>query len=233
MKLIKIAKTFIIGASISLFSITAAYANNTVKLEGTVTGDVVNIRHAPTTESSVLGKTYINSSVVLTGKVGEWYSLEYNGDIAYIHSDYVSCDSSELLPAKELETPKASNLGQEIVGYAKQFVGTPYVYGGTNLTKGVDCSGFTSSVMKNFGINLSRRSSDQFYDGTTVNQSELVSGDLVFFNTSGSGISHVGIYIGDGDFIHSSTVRSGGVKISNLNEKYYENTYVGACRVTQ
>jgi hypothetical protein len=231
MKLVKIARTFIIGASISLFSIAAAYANDTIKLEGTVTGDVVNIRMEPSMKSEVLGKTYANSNVVLTGKVGQWYSLEYNGEVAYIHGDYVNCDSAKLLPEKEVEISNASDLGQQVVDYATQFIGTPYVYGGTSLTNGVDCSGFTSSVMKKFGIHLSRRSSDQLQDGTKVSKSELEAGDLVFFNTSGSGISHVGIYIGDGKFIHSATARGEGVKIDKLSDKYYANTYVSACRV--
>ena len=97
-----------------------------------------------------------------------------------------------------------SSLGQQIADYAVQFVGNPYVYGGTSLTNGTDCSGFTMSVMANFGIGLARTAADQSYGGTSVAISDIMPGDLLFYS-DGSGISHVALYIGGGQIVHAAT----------------------------
>lgn len=107
-------------------------------------------------------------------------------------------------------------------------IGTKYVTGGTSAN-GFDCSGFTMYVYKHLGISLPHQSGSQFSMGSSVSRSDLRAGDLVFFNTSGSGVSHVGIYVGDGKFAHASTSR--GVVVSSLSESYYVNRYVGAKRI--
>lgn len=115
--------------------------------------------------------------------------------------------------------------------YAVSWVGVcPYVYGGNNLSAGggVDCSGFTQQVFKHFGISLNRSSSAQYNNGTRISKSELRPGDLVFFGRSG--ISHVAIYIGNGQIVHASTAKT-GIKISNLNQHSQYNPYIGAVRV--
>jgi len=111
---------------------------------------------------------------------------------------------------------------------AYQYIGIPYVYGGTS-TNGFDCSGFTQRVYKDLGYSLNRTSGSQYQQGSSVSKSNLQPGDLVFYNTSGAGVSHVGIYMGDGKFVHSAT--SSGVKVSRLSESYWANRYVGAKRV--
>ena len=108
-----------------------------------------------------------------------------------------------------------SSLGQQIADYAVQFVGNPYVYGGSSLTNGTDCSGFTMSVMANFGIGLARTAADQSYGGTSVAISDIQPGDLLFYS-DGSGISHVALYIGGGQIVHAAT-ESQGIIISNYN----------------
>ena len=118
-----------------------------------------------------------------------------------------------------------SSKGNEIVAYAKQFLGCKYVYGGTT-TKGFDCSGFTQYVYKNFGVNLNRTAAAQYSNGTSVKN--LQAGDLVMFGKSG--INHVGIYIGGNTFIHAANSKR-GVTTDTLASGYYKTNYVGARRI--
>ncbi|MCM3711721.1 C40 family peptidase [Sporosarcina luteola] len=113
---------------------------------------------------------------------------------------------------------------------ASSLLGIRYAYGGTT-TAGFDCSGYVSYVFNQHGIKLSRTTSGMYASGTAVDKSDLVEGDLVFFNTTGKGVSHVGIYVGDGNFAHSAT--SKGVSIAKLNDPHYwGKRYVGAKRIT-
>ena len=106
-------------------------------------------------------------------------------------------------------------------------LGIDYDYGGTT-TDGFDCSGFTAYVFKKLGVSLPHSSKSQYQLGTKVAKDDLRPGDLVFFNTDGNGVSHVGVYVGDNKFAHAA---SKGVTISALSEKYYATRYVGARRV--
>ncbi|MBG9454791.1 peptidase [Lysinibacillus sphaericus] len=117
----------------------------------------------------------------------------------------------------------------EVTDTASKYLGIPYKYGGTT-TSGFDCSGFTSQVFADLGVTLNRTSGAQYQQGTAVAKSDLQVGDLLFFNTSGKGVSHVSIYIGDGKMIHSQTNQ--GVSYSNVNDPYYWGSrYIGAKRV--
>ena len=125
-------------------------------------------------------------------------------------------------------TYATSTLVEDIIAFSYTYLGTPYRYGGTSYS-GIDCSGFTMKVFAQFGISLPHGATGQYALCTPVTTAERAPGDLVFFNTSGRGIGHVGIYLGGGQFIHASTSR--GVIISSLYESYYANTYLYAGRI--
>ncbi|UVI33439.1 C40 family peptidase [Paenibacillus spongiae] len=116
----------------------------------------------------------------------------------------------------------------QLTASVNEVVGTPYKWGGTT-TDGFDCSGFILHIFKTFDVKLPRTSKTQANAGEYVDKDKLRPGDLVFFNTDGKGISHAGIYVGNGKFAHSSS--SKGVRISALSESYYEKRYVTARRV--
>lgn len=117
----------------------------------------------------------------------------------------------------------ATGAAQSIIEEVGRWYGTPYVYGGSTRN-GTDCSGFTQSVYRTVGIEIPRRASRQAAAARNVSRGSLRPGDLVFFNTSGSGISHVGIYLGDGNFAHAATSR--GVVRESLSHPYYTTRFV-------
>jgi LysM repeat protein len=137
-------------------------------------------------------------------------------------------------PSVPIGVGEGSDIGRAIVEEAAKYIGTPYVYAGSDLTRGTDCSGFAMSVMSMFGISLPHRASLQAQIGDEVAYSDLQPGDLVFFQTHRSsnylGITHVGIYIGNGDFIHASSYR-GGVVISTMETGSYNRNFVCARRL--
>lgn len=125
-------------------------------------------------------------------------------------------------------TVQVSDGVQQLLNYGAQFLGTPYVWGGTKASPGFDCSGYTQSMYRHIGITLSRISEQQFLNGVSVSRSNLSPGDLVFFSTYSSGASHVGIYVGKNTMIHSS---SGGVSYDDMTSSYWSKRYLGARRV--
>lgn len=155
----------------------------------------------------------------------------------------ITIKTSELKTTKVIKAPSDSTVasdnddiasrgavskGNEVVSYAYKFLGKPYVYGATG-PNAFDCSGLTQYVYNKFGVNISRTTYTQVNEGTKVNKDDLKAGDLVFFNTEGS-ISHVGIYIGSGEFIHAP--RSGKpVMVSSLSDGYYSKKYATARRI--
>ncbi len=120
---------------------------------------------------------------------------------------------------------------ENIITVAKQYLGSPYKFGGYSLKTGIDCSGYVKKIFNKFNVELPRTARDIYYNaGTRVAKSQLQTGDLVFFRTYASYPSHVGIYMGNGQFIHaSSSTRK--VSITSLNKKYYTKRYIGAKRI--
>ena len=143
----------------------------------------------------------------------DWVKVSTDaGTQGYMAKDYLNIGKEsakdQLLKDVKPQTSQSSR-GEAVVSYAKQFLGNPYVYGGNSLTRGVDCSGFTSQIFKNFGISLSRSSSAQYANnGIHVDPSDIRVGDLMFYGNSGN-ISHVGIYMGNNKIIHASTPSTG------------------------
>lgn len=193
-------------------------------ITGKVRGTQINLRQFPDTQARVTG--YITQDEVkVIGQNNEWYNVKIGSRKGWIHKKYLEVARTDLVPYAKV-------LGEEIVDYGLQFIGTPYVWGGSNLQKGVDCSGFTQEVYKAFGVEISRVSYMQAEDGMTVSKQQLRTGDLVFFDTQGKNngnISHVGIYMDDNQFIHSDGTN--GVMVSNLNSPYYTRNYVKGVRI--
>ena len=119
-------------------------------------------------------------------------------------------------------------VARRIISTAMEYMGVPYVFGGTS-PYGFDCSGYVQYVFAHSGISLPRTADVQYEVGTPVSTTDLVPGDLVFFTTYTYGASHVGIYVGEGNFIHASS--SQGVTISSLSHAYYSSRYIGARRI--
>ena len=183
-----------------------------------VTTSVLNVRSGPGTSYDKVGSVRSGQILKATAENG-WYKI----DSGYISAEYV----------KEVDASAASQSGkgQEIANYALQFVGYPYVYGGSS-PKGFDCSGLTYYVYAQFGYSINRTASNQLSNGYAVEKSQLQPGDLVMFRQNGSTkpASHVGIYIGNGQYVHASTPGV-GVIISDLNDPYISSGYVGARRI--
>ena len=144
--------------------------------------------------------------------------------------------NKEIVVPKTVPNKTSSSFGgslsrggnSDLVAYAMKFMGRPYVWGASGPSA-FDCSGFTAYVYNAFGIYLDHYTGSQFQNGSAVSRGNLAPGDLVFFNTDSS-ISHVGMYIGDGQFIHASS-GSRQVTISNLGESYYNSRYAGGRRI--
>ncbi|GEM_PF-1256809 len=188
-----------------------------------VTVDLLNIRSSASTSSSVLGQASYRDELTVVGREGEWLKIYYWGVTGFVRGDMVSCTKPTAAQASvftSAETADAlpvdySGKGGSVVEYAKNFLGVPYVYGGSTPS-GFDCSGFIKYVFAHFGVNLPRTSYAQMNVGTAVTREQLQPGDLVVFRSGG----HVGIYVGNNKYIHApQTGRT--VSIDNMNRTLY------------
>ncbi|MDR2650324.1 MAG: C40 family peptidase [Clostridiales bacterium] len=193
--------------------------------------DGLNLRSDASLDSGIIMALPDGAAVDVVDSWPVWTKVNYYGTVGFMKTEFV-----ELHTGKKPAQPVYNSVADQVISYGKQFVGTPYRWGGTNLSRGVDCSGFVYSVYNHFGVYLNRSSASMAAgNGSRVNKANLQKGDLLFFDTSGGNngqVSHVGIYMGNGQFIHSSSSqRTWGVTISSLNEAYYIRTYVTAKRV--
>lgn len=207
-----------------------------VALRGKVTASVVNLRSEPNTESETLMQLSEGTEVSIVGATGGWYHIRMGETVGFIHPDYVYALTA-YLPSQMTTAEVAaatSNLTStraQVIEYAKQYIGTRYTYGGRSPSSGFDCSGFVYYVFKNFGYTLNPGASSQMDSVKVIKRAELVPGDLVFFNNgTARRASHVGIYVGDGQFIHAVSPGK-SLTISDMTSGYYSNYFVGGGRV--
>ena len=190
----------------------------------------LNVREQPHTESAILTQVLEKEELDYLESMDGWIKVSVDDEEAYVAEEYVTVEeklSTAVTMTQLLYGAGVSDVRVELVEYAKQFLGNPYVWGGTSLTKGADCSGFVLSVFKKFGVKLPHYSGSQANCGTKISASDLQPGDRVFYNRKGR-IGHVAIYIGNGQVIHASNPRT-GIKIS----KYNYTTPVKYVRVLQ
>ena len=193
-----------------------AIAEQEIKTVATVNTETLNVRAEKSTEAAVLSQVGNSEAFTVNSIADGWVEINVDDSVGYISQDYVTV--AQALPtAKTIEQVKygdgVSDVRASVVSYALQFVGNRYVWGGTSLEKGVDCSGFTMRILGKYGISLPHSSKAQPSYGTKISSSEAKPGDLFFYG-SGRSISHVAIYIGNGQIVHASNKRD-GIKVSN------------------
>ncbi len=219
-----------------LGSTTSSFAA-TYPCTGYSTGDSVNVRSGPSTTHQSYGKINYGETATVLALENGWYQVSYSpaeSGVAYISADYMSLTApAERANVAILYGSAASvSAGERVVQIAEQFLGLPYVYGGSTPA-GFDCSGFTSYVFKQLGYNLYRSSYQQINNGVPVSKSELQPGDLLLFKRQGAGrIHHVGIYVGNGMMIHSPQTGD-VVKYTSIVTGYYNNCYYAARRIVR
>ncbi len=193
----------------------------------TLTGDDVRMRSEPNTASDILGTYSSGTNMNVVGINNGWYKVNYGGNTGYIRSDFL-----ELTGGGTQASTSSAGLseGQKIAEFALQFEGYKYVYGAESPSEGFDCSGFVYYVYGQFGYSLSRTATTQYANnGKVVPKSELQPGDALFFCYNGK-ICHVGLYIGNNNFIHACD-SSTGVIISSLNSNWGTRSWYGAKRI--
>lgn len=203
----------------------------------------IYMRKGAGTNYEVVDSLILNSSVIVTGEINDWYQVKVSGKTGYIAKRLLSSKKTEESTTRSSEertnnqeqtttNDVVTSKGEEVVNYAKQYLKCKYVYGASGPST-FDCSGFTMYVFKHFGISLSHSATAQSKKGTYVAKENLQPGDLVFFKDyqTMDGIGHCGIYVGDGNFIHASSGTGYCVKLSTLLTGSYNTRYSTARRI--
>ena len=200
-------------------------------LKAIIRTDVLNVRTEPNTDAKIWTQIVKDERYSVVAQLDGWVQIELDSvdaedgsesDKAYISTRdnnvevrYALNEAIKFSP-DEIAASNAASLRSRIVNYALQFVGNPYVWGGTSLTNGVDCSGFTMKVLQNFGISLPHYSGSQAQMGKGIKSSQMRPGDLIFYAGSNGRVNHVAMYIGGGQVVHAASAKS-GIKISTWN----------------
>lgn len=184
---------------------------------GRISASALNVRAEASTESDKVGSLSCGSVVEILDEQGEWYQIVYGDSTAWVNAEYVVAGID----------PNEVTVGQQAVDLAQGYLGCRYVYGAAGPSQ-FDCSGFTSYIYGMLGYSLNRSAAGQTQNGTYVSRDELQVGDLVLFRHAGSSkaATHVGLYLGNDQFIHAST--SGyQVRIDSLSARWYANIFIG------
>lgn len=187
----------------------------------------LNVRSGPGTSYTRIGSLKVGTTVTVIGKSGQWYQIKYANLTGYVHSDYVTL----------MEELSSSPVGQAAAALAISLIGSRYVYGAEGPTT-FDCSGLAYHIYKQLGYTIARGSSSQYKNsGRFVPLAEMEPGDLIYFfdpKYDGSGgtlpTTHMGIYVGDGRFVHASTTTY-RVQYDNVYNSYYTRYIVGVKRI--
>ena len=192
-----------------------ALAETLVRKVAIALTDSLNVRTEPNTECSVMTTISTGEELEFVEELDGWVKVSVDNDDGYVAKEFV--EVKDVLPRALTMTEARYGVGVSdvrvsLVDFACQYVGNPYVWGGTSLTKGADCSGFVLAVFKEYGYSLPHYSVSQSQCGTKISEAELLPGDLVFYS-NGSRINHVAIYIGGGQVVHASNPKT-GIRIS-------------------
>lgn len=199
-------------------------AQQIVKPVASVETEVLRVREEPNVECPIITTVPYGEELEVRSILEGWVEIDLDGEAAYVSAEYVSVTeklSTAITMSELMYGEGVSDVRVDICQYAKQFIGNPYVWGGTSLTRGADCSGFVLSLYAKYGITLPHSSRAQANCGRRVALSQMKPGDLVFY-TKGGSINHVAMYIGNGQVIHASSP-STGIRISSVN---YRTPYV-------
>ncbi len=194
-------------------------ANELVRTVVVADTDGLRVRDEASTDGAVYTQVPEGEEMDYVDTQEGWYQVDIDGDNLFVSAEFSHVEErldTAITMSELLYGQGVSDVRVDLVEYAKQFLGNPYVWGGTSLTKGTDCSGFVMGVYKHFGITLSHSSRAQAGEGTRISYSELQPGDLVFYANSSGTINHVAIYIGGGRVISASNPKS-GIRINKYN----------------
>lgn len=227
----KIAYNGVSGYVSSNYISFAEDADGAYGFAATVAGNDVRMRSGPSTSEGIIGHFDEGAALTVTGVAGSWLKVATeSGAAGYIRSDLLRYTNTAADGSGTAARTAEASPGEQIVATAKEYLGYRYVWGGMSPA-GFDCSGFVNYVYKQHGYSMNRVAQSIYSnDGVSVEKDDLQLGDLVFFGYSGSSVTHVGLYIGDGQMIHASTYNT-GVIISDLSDSYYTRMYVGAKRI--
>lgn len=221
---------------------------SSVSKKGTINVETAKVRKEPSTSAALVDFLDYGDEVSISKESGDWYYVKHQNIEGFVNKRLITLTgedvSSRSLTDERKENENAEETtkstentlatGNQIAEYAKKFLGTSYVVGGKTPETGFDCSGFTRYVYKNFGYSLSTTSSGQSSAGTEISRESIMPGDLIiFYNEEKTKVGHTGVYIGNGDFVHSANPER-GVVIDNLNtNSYYNERYISARRIAE
>ncbi len=231
----KIARNVIVALCVSMILSILMIAPATATEEpggdfgaqyGIVTASVLNVRASASTDAEILSTLSRSQYVKVLWTEPDWVCVAYHGDglMGFVSADYITVYQGDI-------PDFSSEGGQAAVEIAKQFLGVPYVYGGTT-PRGFDCSGLMQYVYAQLGYKINRVAADQMKNGIPIPREELAPGDLVgFYSSAGGGyIGHIGMYVGDGMMIHAPHTGD-VVKYTSIDGSYYSSRFAGGRRI--